>query len=329
MVGVLRSRHHGRHPRPPAVPHPARTGPASRTHEVRCDSQSGFPGRPGGVTADAGGTVYLSVSAPATIWQMSLDGRGVALRRRAGGSGPWFSPAGIASTPDGGLVFADATAHRICSLDSEGSTVVLAGGVSGFRDGPAAQAAFRFPRAVAVGVDGTIFVADTGNDRIRRISPDGRVSTVAGSIYDYGDGAGPHARFRRPSGLAIDRGGMLYVADTGNNALRRLMPDGQVDTVAGGPPGGHGDGAGRSAGLRWPAAVAVGDDGDLWVADYGNSALRSITPAGATRTVFDFAGLGRPTAVAALPGRRAVVAGSALDDHRHPTGFLVVIGDAY
>ncbi len=305
-----------------------RTESAGRGHRVGCDPLFVFPGRPGGITLDATESVYLSVSDTATIWAITLDGTARPLSRWAAGhEQPLYSPAGLAPASDGTLVFADATAHRVCSLGPDGSVRVLAGGVSGYRDGPAAQAAFRFPRAVAVGDDGSIFVADAGNDRIRRITPDGQVSTVAGSIYDYGDGTGRHARFRRPSGLAIDRDGVLYVADTGNNAIRRLTPDGQVTTVAGGPPGGHEDGRGRSAGLRWPSAVAVGDDGRLWVADYGNGTVRLINPSGETCTVFEIVGLGWPTAVVALPGGRAVVAGSALDDRNDRSGCLMMIGD--
>lgn len=269
----------------------------------------------------------MSDSDSATIWRISLEGTAEPLIALAIGRDRLYSPAGMALALDGSLVVADATAHRVCSVGLDGSIRVLAGGASGYREGPAAQAAFRFPRAVAVGSDGTVFVADAGNDRIRQISPDGQVATLAGSIYDYGDGTGSHARFRRPSGLAIDPSGVLYVADTGNNAIRRLAPDGRVNTVAGSPPGGHGDGAGRAAGLRWPAAVAVGDDGWLWVADYGNSAVRLIDRAGATSTVFEIPGLGWPAAVAALPGCRAVVAGSALDDRHDRSGCLMVIGD--
>lgn len=218
MVAVLKPRHHVQHRRT-TVPYIAPTEPAVETHRVGCEPLFGFPGRPGGLTVDADETVYLSVSDPATIWQISLDGTAKPRSRQAAGHEQLYSAAGVALASDGSLVLADATAHRVCSIGPDGSTRVLAGGVSGYRDGPAAQAAFRFPRAVAVGGDGRIFVADAGNDRIRQISPDGQVSTVAGSIYDYGDGTGSHARFRRPSGLAIDRDGVLYVADTGNNAF--------------------------------------------------------------------------------------------------------------
>ena len=327
MVTVLRTRHHlGPHGAPPAAP-VAPAGQARRSHRVGCEPLFNFPGRPGGVTVDRYQTVYVSDSDSATIWKINLDRASVPLTEPATGPDRLHSPAGIASAPDGSLVVADATAHRICSVGSDGSIQVLAGGVSGYRDGPAAQTAFRFPRAVAVGRDGTIFVADAGNDRIRQVTPDGQVSTLAGSIYDYGDGTGVHARFRRPSGLAIDPAGVLYVADTGNNAIRRILPDGQVTTVAGGPPGGHVDGLGRAAGLRGPAGVAVGDDGWLWVADYGNSTVRLVDPAGDTSTVFEIPGLGWPSAVAALPGRRAVVAGSALNDSHDRRGCLMIIGD--
>lgn len=326
MITIGRAIHHlRRHGTDLAAPDTAQ--PAGRTHRVGCEPLFSFSGRPGGITVDSRRTVYVSDADSATIWQVSPDGAASPLIDRTAVPTRLYSPTGMASAPDGSLVVADATAHRICSVGLDGSIQVLAGGVSGFRDGPAAQSAFRFPRSVAVGGDGAVFVADAGNDRIRRIAPDGQVSTLAGSIFDYGDGAGIHARFRRPSGIALDSAGVLYVADTGNNAVRRLLGDGEVTTVAGGPPGGHADGSGRAAGLRWPVAVSVGDDGWLWVADYGNSTVRLIDPTGGTSTVFEIPGLGWPSAVAALPGRRAVVAGSALDDRHDRRGCLMTIGE--
>lgn len=256
---------------PPAINAPE---PAANPRRVGCQPLFRFPDRPSGVTVDREGTVYLSGSDSATIWQVCLDGTAKPLVAPSLGPERLYSPAGIALAPDGSLLVADASAHRVCSVGHDESLRVLAGGSSGYRDGPAAQAAFRFPRSVAVGADGSVFVADAGNDRIRR-----------------------------------------------------LLPDGQVTTVAGGPPGGQRDGRGRAAGLRWPAAVAVGDDGWLWVADYGNSTVRSIDPAGETSSVFEIPGLGWPSAVAALPGGRAVVAGSVLDDRHGRIGCLMVIGD--
>lgn len=325
MVTVLKPRHHTGERRP-ALGVPVVPEPAGKPRRVGREPLSSFDGCPGGVAVDANQMVYLSEIDSAAIWRASLDGTGEAVAGPHAGNDRLYSPAGIALAPDGSLVVADATAHRVCAVGMDGSIRVVAGGVSGYRDGPAGQATFRFPRAVAVGADGTIFVADTGNDRIRQISPDGQVSTLAGSGFDYGDGRGEHGRFRRPSGLALDAAGVLYVADTGNNAIRRVTPHGDVTTVAGSPPGGDQDSVGR-LGLRWPAAVSVDDGGRLWVADFGNAKIRVIDPTGDTFTVLEIPGLSWPAAVATLPGRRAVVAGSSLDDRLGRHGWLMVIDD--
>jgi sugar lactone lactonase YvrE len=125
-------------------------------------------------------------------------------------------------------------------LSWRGSVIALAGdGVSGRRDGPAAHARFADPFGVAIDAAGQIFVTDAGEtNAIRRLAPDGVVSTVAGGTVGFADGTGAEARFDSPSGLAIDARGTLYVADTGNNAIRRVTPDGRVTTLAGdGHPG--------------------------------------------------------------------------------------------
>src|SRR5262245_47686926 len=111
---------------------------------------------------------------------------------------------------------------------------VLAGdGVPGVLDGRTDRARFSDPFGVVSAPDGTVYVADAGDaQRIRRIAPDGNVSTLAGGELGYRDGLGEQARFRTPSGLTIDASGALYVADTGNNMIRRIAPDGEVSTVA-------------------------------------------------------------------------------------------------
>jgi sugar lactone lactonase YvrE len=144
---------------------------------------------------------------------------------------------------------------------------VLAGdGVAGTRDGEAADARFADPFGVAIAPDGTVYVADGGN-LIRRISPDGRVTTVAGGARGFADGVGGAARFNTPSALAIDAGGALYVADTGNNAIRRMTADGRVTTVAGDGVAGYRDGPAREARFNAPIGVAVDASGRVIVAD--------------------------------------------------------------
>ena len=147
---------------------------------------------------------------------------------------------------------------------STAKVLVFAGdGIVGVRDGDAAQARFADPFGVAVSADGNVYVAEGGDaQRIRRISPDGRVSTVAGGNRGFRDGVGQDAEFNTPSGLAIDESGAIYVADTGNNVIRRLTPDGHVSTIAGDGVAGYRDGpASRRASMglltwRWTRSVA-------------------------------------------------------------------------
>jgi len=175
----------------------------------------------------------------------------------------------------------------------DGRIDLMAGdGVAGLRDGAAAQARFADPYGVAVAKDGAVFVSDAGdNNRIRRIAPDGRVSTFAGSIEGFADGIGAAAAFDTPSGLAFDHAGNLYVADTGNHAIRRITPQGAVSTLAGDGTPGFADGPGAQARFDGPTGVAVGADGRVYVADTYNDRIRVIATDG---TVSTLAGGDRP-----------------------------------
>jgi DNA-binding beta-propeller fold protein YncE len=116
--------------------------------------------------------------------------------------------------------------------------------------------------------------------------------------------------------LDVDADGTCYVADTGNNAVRRVTPDGEVTTVAGAPPGGDADGAGVGVGLRWPTGIAAGHEGHLWVADYGNGAIRLIERTGLSTTTLRLEGRRWPVAVALAPDGEVVVVAELIDAER-------------
>jgi len=173
------------------------------------------------------------------------------------------------------------------------SVITFAGqpGIKGYTNGPVTTAEFRLPNNLAVDAKGNIYVADTANDVIRKITPDGVVSTLAGLARSRGnaDGQGTNAQFWAPFGVAAGPDGNVYVADTANNTIRKITADGVVTTLAGlaAHPGTN-DGVGLLARFRNPWSVAVDSQTNVFVADMSNDTIRKITPAG---MVYTFAGM--------------------------------------
>lgn len=198
-------------------------------------------------------------------------------------------PAGVALDGADNIYVADTNNAVIRKVSATGAITTIAGmfDVAGHHDGAADMAAFRAPRGVAVDGAGNIYVADTGNDTIRKITPNGTVTTLAGAsrLDGASDGRGDAARFNAPTGLATDKAGNLYVADTGNHAIRKIAPDGKVTTLARMPT------LPSAASVSAPTGVAVGNDGNVYVADSGHHVIRKITPTG---TVSTLAGSGQP-----------------------------------
>lgn len=165
----------------------------------------------------------------------------------------------------------------------------LAGSASsmGAVDGTAAEASFSSPQGVAVDTAGNVYVADSSNSLIRKITPGGVVSTLAGTAGTIGftNGTGTAATFWQPTGVAVDTAGNVYVADSGNNAIRKITPAGLVSTLAGSATWGFANGTGPAASFHSPNSVAVDTAGNVYVADSGNNAIRKITPAGLVSTV--------------------------------------------
>jgi sugar lactone lactonase YvrE len=163
-----------------------------------------------------------------------------------------------------------------CKITPAGAVTTLAGSTDGFADGVGAAAQFNFPFGVAVDAAGNVYVADTDNHSIRKITLAGEVSTLAGSGYPgNADGPGGFARFGYPLRVAVDAAGNLYVADTGNNRIRKISPAGAVTTLAGSNEG-FVDGVGAAAQFSQPNGVAVDAAGNVYVADTNNQRIRKI-----------------------------------------------------
>jgi sugar lactone lactonase YvrE len=220
--------------------------------------------------------------------QGSADGGGTLARF----ANPW----GVAGDTNGNFYVADTDNHTIRKITSGGSVSTLAGlaGVSGSADGSGSNARFNQPQGVAVDNAGNIYVADTGNYTIRKITPAGAVTTLAGSAGNAGstDASGSSARFYEPEGIAVKSdGSRIYVADTWNHTIRQITAAGAVSTLAGlAGNSGSTDASGSSARFYQPQGVAVDGAGNIYVGDTGNHTIRKITSSGAVTTLAGSAG---------------------------------------
>ncbi|MFZ2279224.1 MAG: NHL repeat-containing protein [Prosthecobacter sp.] len=200
-------------------------------------------------------------------------------------------PAGIAVDALGNLFVADCHNNAIRKITAKGevSTFVGSGNQSGTQDGDRKTARLFHPVGLTIDGRGNLFVAEFVSSTIRKITPEGDVSTIAGngdkSAYGSADGRGREARFFFPTGTAVDKAGNVYVGDTKNEIVRKITPEGVVSTLAGkAEQWGYKDGIGSEARLSGPGGMVVGPDGVLYVADVGNCCIRKISPDGKVTT---------------------------------------------
>jgi sugar lactone lactonase YvrE len=207
----------------------------------------------------------------------------------------FFNPTAVAVDGAGNAYVADGGDHTIRKVSAGGVVTTLAGnsGQGGSSDGSGSGALFLYPYAVAVDGSGNVYVADSGNNNIRKVTAGGAVTTLAGNagLTGSSDGTGSAALFNRPQGIAVDASGNVYVGDTDNSTLRKVTASGVVTTLAGSPgQTGSSDGAGSSARFSYPCGVAVDAAGNVYVADFDNSTVRKVTPAGSVTTLAGTAG---------------------------------------
>jgi sugar lactone lactonase YvrE len=243
------------------------------------------------------GEVFVSAQEGNAVYKIATDGIVTLLAGSAfevgttdgtGSAARFTNIGGMAIDASGTLYVTDQASHTVRKITAGGVVSTLAGkaGVSGSADGGSAAARFKEPGGLAVDTLGNIFVADTGNQTVRRIAPNGQVSTIAGSagVIGSSDGSGTVARFNHPSSIAIDANGNRYISDSGNHTLRKIHPEGTVSTVAGSPGlQGSTDGTGSSALFAGPGVLAVDDNGNVFVAD--SFTVRKVTPARVVSTV--------------------------------------------
>jgi sugar lactone lactonase YvrE len=254
-------------------------------------AQTCFVSNGNGKMADANiGNVSVACFLSGTVSTLAgLPGQPGAVDK-TGAEARFNSPSGVAVDAKGNILVADSGSHTIRKITPEGAVSTLAGatGQQGAVDKPGTEARFSSPAGIAVDAKGNILVADSGSHTIRKITPEGDVSTLAGAAGKPGtiDNPGAEARFNSPQGVAVDAKGNVFVADSGNNTIRKITPEGAVSTLAGAAgQSGAVDMPREKARFNWPFGVAVDVEGNVFVADLGNHAIRKISPEGVVSTL--------------------------------------------
>jgi sugar lactone lactonase YvrE len=267
--------------------------------------------------ATASAAATLGLAGPAigySIWPLAGTGTQCGTPPSCGDGGaatsaPLSFPEGVAVGPAGDVYVADWGDNEVRKLSVTGSITPVAGGgtscstppACGDR-GPATDAELSFPDGVAVDRAGNVYIVDTGDNEVRKVSPDGTITRFAGtgavcaSPPACGDGgAATAAQLRNPFGLAVDRSGDVYIADAGDNEIRKVTPAGRISRIAGTgkacskPPACGDDGPATGGQLKFPAGVAVDQAGNVYVADDGDNEVRKVAVGG---TISRIAGTG-------------------------------------
>lgn len=258
-----------------------------------------------GIAVDTAGTIAVSDNEAQTVSRVTAAGHGTlwaghpshhGFADGAGSEARFNRPVGIAVDLNGTVFVSDSFSHILRSVSPDGTVTTLAGRVwsSGVDNGKGRAARFCWPGGVAADCAGNVYLADTGNHAVRKVTRDGVVTLLAGGAGASGssDGKGSLARFSSPSAVAVDRAGNVYVADCGNQLIRKVTPDGTVSTVAGAAGlKGYADGSGATARFNQPTGIAVDTLNNIYVADAGNHVIRRIVPGRQVTTLAGCAGM--------------------------------------
>jgi gliding motility-associated-like protein len=243
-------------------------------------ANSSFYG-PTSITIDAAGNLYVTDSGNFMIRKITPNGIVSTVFKTSSFVSVFFMVVDLA-----GNVFT-ANGNEIKKITPNGVETNFAGNSDkGDQNGLGASAYFNFIGGIAIDGAGNLYVTDTFNRKIKKISSTGLVTTIAGSgASGNGDGNGAAATFGAPSGIVIDNGGNLYVSDTDNSNIRKITPAGIVTTIAGNGTKGNNDGVGISASFNNPIGMSIDAQGNIYVADAGSNKIRKLTPQGVVTTI--------------------------------------------
>lgn len=242
---------------------------------------------PKGVAIDRSQNIYIADFANHAIRKITPEG--VVTTYAGTGNKGWVDgvaneskfrfPSGLAVDNDGNVFVADYLNHCIRKISTNGMVSTFAGdGVSGYVNGRSMNSRFNSPSDIVIDSEDNLYIVDSENNQIRKITKEGDVSTFAGSaISGDKDGKRSQARFKTPLGIAIDGNDNLYVADNGNNKIRKITKDGEVTTIAGNGNSGYTDGEAGNTEFKNPVSIAVDVFGDVYVADSYNHVIRKIS----------------------------------------------------
>ena len=250
---------------------------------------------PFGLTIDKEGNVYIADTSNHQIRKIdsignvtTLAGTGNSGSNDGPGKSATFScPNSVAVDDSGNVYVADTANSKIRKIDQMGVVTTVAGtGSTGAADGKGQNASFYYPAAIALDGDGNLYIADSFNNKVRKIDSNGNVSTLAGNgTKGSSDGMGTNASFNQPNGLAVDQFRNLYVTDSGNSKIRKIDVLGNVTTIAGTGTAGSTDGMGLAASFKGPRGLAVDNFGNLFIADSSNHQIRRLDPYGNVTTI--------------------------------------------